>query len=220
MVLDKKVLDKYINHIITDDLHRYKSWAHCHNAFSENNTIENKALHLAFYLASWGMYRGSSGLLQKNHTIHINAVKIILEPACNSLKCNSSNAITIKDIDAIMVLKKALSNYYEDIPFTRNNGEFKITPTDTLISKILLGTLGCVPAYDRFFIDGLKASKIKDATFSASSLKILFNFIHHNLDELHFYQKIIYTKTKYHYPLMKLVDMYFWQIGFDESQKK
>ena len=63
---------------------RYKSWEWCHQAFidkkddiSEEN-IEFLSLHLAFYLASWGMYRGSSFLLQKDYRIHIPIIKEVL----------------------------------------------------------------------------------------------------------------------------------------------
>ena len=42
-------------------------------------------LHLAFYLASWGMYRGSSFLLQKDYRVHYDVVKEILNERYNSL---------------------------------------------------------------------------------------------------------------------------------------
>src|SRR3989338_201229 len=42
---------------------------------------------------------------------------------------------------------KLLKKYYG------GNG---ISPTNTLISKVMLGTLGCVPAYDTSFIQGLR----------------------------------------------------------------
>ena len=67
------------------------SWQHCYNAFILNrsnvddNTFDYLALHLAFYLASWGMYRGSSFLLQKDYKVHIPIVKIIMEKQYNPL---------------------------------------------------------------------------------------------------------------------------------------
>lgn len=42
-------------------------------------------LHLAFYLASWGMYRGSSFLLQKDYRVHYDVLKEILNERYNSL---------------------------------------------------------------------------------------------------------------------------------------
>lgn len=35
------------------------------------------ALNLGFYLASWGMYRGSSFLVHKDYTVHEGAVRIL-----------------------------------------------------------------------------------------------------------------------------------------------
>ena len=56
--------------------HRYKSWEHCYNFFKkiskkklDEEELDLAQLHLAFYLASWGMYRGSSFILQKDYTI-------------------------------------------------------------------------------------------------------------------------------------------------------
>ncbi len=45
---------------------------------NDEETIDMLALHLGFYLASWGMYRGSSFLLQKDYKVHVPIVKIII----------------------------------------------------------------------------------------------------------------------------------------------
>ena len=95
-----------------------------------------------------------------------------------------------------------------------------ISPTDTLLSKIMLGTLGCVPAYDRYFIDGLKEMKMEHASFNEASLNELFNFIDKNQNEVIQVQKLILSKTQIHYPQMKILDMYFWQIGYDKELKE
>ena len=64
---------------------RYLSWQHCYQAFCRYRDPDNQeavdylALHLAFYLASWGMYRGSSFLLQKDYKVHIPVVEMILK---------------------------------------------------------------------------------------------------------------------------------------------
>ena len=49
--------------------HRGKSWEHCYTFFRKYKTLRNDkllvdyaALHLGFFLASWGMLRGSSFL--------------------------------------------------------------------------------------------------------------------------------------------------------------
>ena len=161
------VIDKYILGITKDEFHRYKSWDNCFKAFSTSKQTEIQILELAFYLASWGMYRGSSGLLQKNHLIHKGAVDIIFSKTSQKLKCNQTTEVKRENIAAILEVKNQLAEHYSSIYFTKGADKPKpISPTDTLLSKIMLGTLGCVPAYDRYFIDGLKEMKMQHTGFN------------------------------------------------------
>ena len=62
--------------------HRFKSWEHNYRIFCEerektNPDIDKLSIHLSFYLASWGMYRGSSFLLQKDEDHHFYCKRII-----------------------------------------------------------------------------------------------------------------------------------------------
>jgi hypothetical protein len=211
-------IEKYLSEITTDEFHRYKSWDNCFLAFSTYQQTEKEVLELAFYLASWGMYRGSSGLLQKNHLIHKGAVNIIFSEKNQSLKCNKKREVSKENINAILGLKNQLEGHYSGIFFAKGVDKPKpITPTDTLLSKIMLGTLGCVPAYDRYFIVGLKEMKLRHNGFNKDSLNELFDFIDFNKHEIENAQKYIKTKTQSHYPFMKILDMYFWQIGYDKE---
>jgi len=211
-------IEKYLNGITTDEFHRYKSWDNCHQSFSVSMQTEIHTLELAFYLASWGMYRGSSGLLQKNHLIHKAAVDILFSNEGHELKCNSKHDVVRNNIKDILNLKNKLADHYSNIYFTKGAEKSKpISPTDTLLSKILLGTLGCVPAYDRYFIEGLKEMKMKNTIFNVTSLNELFDFIENNKTEIGNAQKHIQAKISQHYPVMKIIDMYFWQIGYDKE---
>lgn len=211
-------IEKYLSGIFSDEYHRYKSWDNCFHAFSTPEQSGTQVLELAFYLASWGMYRGSGGLLQKNHLIHKGSVEIIFAGAYQKLKCNEHNEVSKDNINDILDLKNELAKHYSSIYFTKGTGKSKpISPTDTLLSKIMLGTLGCVPAYDRYFIDGLKEMNMEHSGFNSYSLNELFNFIDSNKTEIESAQKLAMTKTKGHYPLMKILDMYFWQIGYDKE---
>ena len=73
------------------------------------------ALHLGFYLASWGMYRGSTGLLQKDYQIHIEAVSIIKN--YYDLRCSMSKEINRGQIDQLISLKEDLFNYYNQFRY-------------------------------------------------------------------------------------------------------
>jgi len=215
------VIEKYLSGITSDEFHRYKSWDNCFQAFSTPEQSDTQVLELAFYLASWGMYRGSGGLLQKNHLIHKGAVEIIFTGKYQKLKCNELNEVSKENIKDILELKNELANHYSRIYFTKGTNNPKpISPTDTLLSKIMLGTLGCVPAYDRYFIDGLKEMNMEHTSFNEASLNELFNFIDKNQNEVIQVQKLILSKTQIHYPQMKILDMYFWQIGYDKELKE
>ena len=212
------IIEKYINSITADEFHRYKSWDNCHQAFNVPKQVEIHALELAFYLASWGMYRGSSGLLQKNHLIHKGAVSILFSKENQKLKCNKTNEVTKENINEILQLKNRLASHYSSIYFSKGYDNQKpISPTDTLLSKIILGTLGCVPAYDRYFIDGLREMNMEHTSFTILSLMELFDFIDNNKPEIENAQAFIKRHTQNHYPFMKILDMYFWQIGFNKE---
>lgn len=217
----KSTVEKYLNGMTTDEFHRYKSWDNCNQSFSVSKQTKMHTLELAFYLASWGMYRGSSGLLQKNHLIHDGTVDILFSQDGLKLKCNSKKDVVKDNIKDILNIKDKLANHYRNIYFTKGAEKLKpISATDTLLSKILLGALGCVPAYDRYFIVGLKEMKIKNTTFDATSLNELFDFIDKNKTEIENVKKLILSETKLHYPVMKILDMYFWQIGYDSEMKE
>ena len=231
-----KDIMKYIERIkeCFNDETRFKSWDWCHNAFlkgrvdyknSKNEDEKDKiidylTLHLAFYLASWGMYRGSSILLHKDYKIHIDAVKAILNG--NPLLWNY-----MPSEDNIDEAKQAL--------FSKDDGIYRkicdaygdYTPSDTLVTKILLGTFGCIPAFDRFFIEGIKwynnnatnNNKIKNLKYSIKeddaneAFKLLTDFVLQNVIRNN-------KNENLEYPPMKYLDMYFWQIGYEISLYK
>src|SRR5262249_48609213 len=89
--------------------------------------------------------------------------------------------------------------------------------TDTLATKVLLGTLACLPACDRYFIDGFKQSGRQYSYLNSRFVERIIEFCAANGAELHKQQSIIREKGGMHYPLMKLADMYFWETGFAAS---
>ena len=71
-------ISDYIRALESKTTHRFLSWDICYEKFQSTTNDDLLSLHLAFFLASWGMYRGSSQLLQNNYLIHREAVQIIL----------------------------------------------------------------------------------------------------------------------------------------------
>jgi len=64
-----KIIENFISKFYLKPEDRYSSFDYCYNYFrrTENITgnIEKSCLVLGFYLASWGMFRGSSFLLKE-----------------------------------------------------------------------------------------------------------------------------------------------------------
>lgn len=218
---------KYYTVLSNDKNGRYKSWEHCFKYFNENkdknfdeNIVDVLCLHLAFYLASWGMYRGSSFLLQKDYKVHREAVLEILKEKYKSLwnvKCK--DLIDGENINLIFEATKNLKNIYIK---NRKNIDGHKDVSDILITKILMGTFGCVPAYDRFFISGIKSHKVAGSIFNEKSVANLAKFYTANYEYFEKFREEI-SQSGVEYPQMKLIDMCFWQVGYDksdESEKK
>ena len=79
-----------------------------------------------------------------------------------------------------------------------------------------MGTLGCVPAYDRFFQDGVAKYKVTTREYSLTSVLKLVDFYEAHNDRLEEARHGMRTEDLT-YPQMKLLDMGFWQIGFEKS---
>lgn len=210
--------------------HRYRSWEHCYQCFAQarkdrqNGLMDEKyldylSLQLAFYLASWGMYRGSSFLLQKDYKVHIEAVTEILKPEYDGLlglPCAELERLEVQN--CLEVLNQQLDKIYEHIRHdVVDNVKQEIS--HVLLTKVLLGTLGCVPAYDNFFVKAIKSTKVSTGNYNLQSLLKLAKFYETHRDKLEAMRKTMKI-GELEYPPMKLLDLGFWLIEFEKSQKK
>lgn len=194
---------------------RYCSFDYCYNYFysfyKENRLLElaNKdnlmisCLHLGFYLASWGMMRGSSFLLEKSVRNYRNLIISIskTDPKLWEIDVDNYND---ENIDLLLKCKKDIINAF---------GEN--TPTDTLITKIMLGVFANVPAFDQFVQKSLKLytlnrkSLLKIKEFYEKNKTVIDSFKIYTLDFSTCKEtNILYTKAK-------LIDM----CGFMAGQK-
>ncbi len=209
----------------SDEHGRYRSWEHCYKQFyyarhDPNADVDYLSLHLAFYLASWGMYRGSSFLLQKDYRIHIPIVEEILSEKYDPLfgiECVMYRYESIQKLLKDLVL--SMNEHYNKARMTVLESEVTSDTSETLITKILMGTLGCVPAYDRYFKLGVRNHHVTTGTFNINSILIIADFYEKN--------RIVLEQTRKEmkvedlpYPQMKMLDMGFWQIGFDLDTNK
>ena len=214
----------FYNELTKDENGRYRSWEYCYKQFYDARNITPNldllSLHLAFYLASWGMYRGSSFLLQKDYKIHIPAIEEILDKKydfLSGIECTEYR--NEEKMNTLMTLVKEIKKYYDKVRKTVIETEVRNELSNTLITKILMGTLGCVPAYDRYFIDGVRKEKVTTGNFNERSLLKLVDFYENNHDELEVCRKKLKVEGL-PYPQMKLLDMGLWQIGFENDPDK
>ena len=211
---------EFYNDLKIDENGRYRSWEHCYLHFikargSKEIDYDYLSLQLAFYLASWGMYRGSSFLLQKDYKVHIPVVKELLSKEYDALagiECiefrKESNQQLLREINSF------LGQYYDKIRREVKGQELKNQLSFTLITKILMGTLGCVPAYDRYFIAGIKKQKVTTGNYNLKSIMKLVDFYEKNSVRLEPVREKMEVDGM-PYPQMKMLDMGFWQIGFE-----
>lgn len=205
--------------------HRYASFDYCFNYFQLKKTnpnfsfvdnMERSCNVLGFYLASWGMYRGSSYLLQYNMTIFKSLIEYIdsLEEEYWLIDLPYSG----KDIELLTSLYDGIS---ERIKVKIGASVYK-EATTTLVTKIMLGIWGSVPAFDSYFAETFKqifkSKKCSFKKFNNISLSLIDKFYSNNqsiIDRLS--SKYITldfdkgTATNLTYTKAKIIDMYGFQ---------
>lgn len=211
---------QYMSQAAADLDHRYRSFNYCYNYFYRNKgyltkDLEKSCLVLGFYLASWGMFRGASFLLQKSARHYQRTIEYI-----DSLYNKAPYLWQIdvdqysSNIDSIMCIyeqiKKKLS-----VPNTKQHS--------TLATKVMLGIFGFVPAYDRYFRGAFHDIFVPTCgftKFNEQSLGCIKEFYEANRDVIDRLSSSIHTidfptggKTEIKYPKAKIIDMYGFMTG-------
>ena len=205
-----------------DENRRSRSWEHCYRVFRDARTAPSPdcdylSLHLAFYLASWGMYRGSSFLLQKDYKVLVPVVEEILKSEYDCLFGVACTDLRESEVqDRLEKLYKYIDKYFRPIRNEVAGREVTTPVSPVLITKILMGALGCVPAYDRFFQDGVATYKVTTQEYSSNSVLKLVDFYEEHNDRLEEARRGMRVGDLT-YPQMKLLDMGFWQVGFEKD---
>ncbi len=206
---------------------RERSWDFCYNYFQTHSNptgdLELSCLQLGYYLASWGMLRGSSWLQRSTNSSHFRATIEAVEQANPVLRGVDAGdyqdqAVRAQILDTYKVLTKTL------LPEGGAPG--------TLVTKVMLGVWGVIPAYDYF----LKASfrylgenRKEQAAFnypSERSLGILADFYAEHAEEVDELADRLRTVdfmtgrlTDQPVTRMKVIDMFAFQVGFDGPSK-
>lgn len=191
-----------------DEKSRGKAFDCIHDAFIDalnrgEPDYDYLSLHLYAYLACWDMIDYKKFLREKNYKVLKNTVVELYKKAINDYKYLKNYDLDLNYVkeykNAILDLKKII------VKNISREYEKDIHVTDTLIGKILLGTFGCMPAFDTHFCKTAKeVFKLKTITIENCIEKVL-EFAIDNKSEL--------VALQNGYPIMKIVDMAFWEYG-------
>ncbi len=178
------------------------TWNDCNRAFAEKkDDAETLAKELFMFLASWGMLRNSF-LMHYNWRILVPVVKALLQDRFAVLQ-NADIAAIEKNVDLLIELKEEL---YKTLNAVRAGYGNNIT--DTLISKIMMSSFGCIVAYDRMVRNELSMQGMLQ-TFSKKSVLELCAF-YNSHPELEKERQKIKEEYGIDYPPMKILDIVFW----------
>lgn len=195
---------------------RYTSFDYCYNYFlTEGNLtkdLEKSCLALGFYLASWGMFRGSSLLLQKS-VKHFEPIIRYISTLDNSIWKIDVDNYTDQNIQTIITIYKEI----KDCLIINGNADL------TLITKIMLGVFGFVPAFDNYFCNTFRVIAGRQCGFrrvNTKSLTFIKRFYEANKRTINNLSKQTFTtdftterKTNINYPKAKIIDMYGFTVG-------
>lgn len=211
-------VEKQMSFLYEDKNHRDKSFEQCYTFFKENRKDNTKrdliALHLYAYLASWGMLRNSF-LMQKDYLFHRPIVDILCDRKYDELMninpfCDENIQ---SQIELIFELSNEIKKCYSSFKYLKKGDRWlEIKVSDTFLTKILLGTFGCIPAYDTYLKCGLKEFGICQ-TFNEKSAFEIFKFAKENKAAILEETMNIKSKQNMEYPVLKIVDSYLWIIG-------
>lgn len=193
---------------------RYASFDYCFNYFQQarddgdirhlasEDHLPEACLQLGFYLASWGMIRGSSKLLQRSVRGLVPVIKAIAE-----------TPLDFWDLDAHLLTSKTQSFLALHQQIQDGFSESNIKASPILTTKVMLGVFGCVPAFDRYFCQGSSCG-----SFGGKALQRIGEFYEENRTEIDSHSISTFSirdgrPTERKYTRSKIIDMVFFQKG-------
>lgn len=191
---------------------RYASFDYCFNYFqeraesgnlaeiAEGPALKDACLELGFYLASWGMYRGSADLSKRSLAYLVPVMRVIAVAPHEIWSCDA-NDYSESHCSLILEIRDQV------------RAAFLKGATDTLVTKVMLGAFGCVPAFDTYFSKGFGTW-----TFNRSALGRIAEFYDRNASviESHRVPTLDFAAgrdTSRLYTRAKVIDMVFFTEG-------
>jgi len=202
---------------------RSQSYDHCYNYFTPTRQptadLEKSCAVLGFYLASWGMYRGSTYLFKNTSSEHFIPLVGFIDQQGLLLRGIDLNGY---DTEHIEVLVETYGRVRDLVLPARHTAL-------TLVTKIMAGVFGCVPAFDTYFVKGIRSVfSGRDGrafgSFSPQSLRLL-NALY--LDNQQVVDTLAQESATVAFPggapgglpltRAKVIDMYGFELGYRPS---
>lgn len=196
---------------------RYASFDYCFNYFQSTYEMgqikellrsperQIACLQLGFYLASWGMYRGSTVLLQRS-VAHLAPVIDVIANVDRDAWAMDADRYTPSHCERLLEIGSQIRS-------ALGSGV-----TDTLVTKIMLGVFGSVPAFDANFRTGFGVS-----TFGRASLMRVGRFYEDHADVIDEHRVLTLSfdsgvESKRRYTRAKVIDMIFFVEGAEAAK--
>lgn len=190
---------------------RYASFDYCFNYFqsfresgdvsalASQANVQLSCLQLGFYLASWGMLRGSADLLQKSARHLIQVIEVVARTDASLWELDA-HCYTESNIQRLLELASTIRRPHPGM-------------SDILVTKIMLGVFGSVPAFDSNFKRGCRV-----ATFGPKALRKIGTFYQDHAEVINAYRVSTLDfdsgePTQRTYTRAKVIDMAFFIEG-------
>lgn len=216
----KTIVEEYKRDLSPDK--RFASFDYCYNYFKASRSaavednVEQSCLTIAFYLASWGMMRGSSFLLNKS-LVHFKPLVTYIDGLDKKVWDIDVDDYSDEKIRIILEIYRDVKQIF----VSERHADL------TLVTKILLGVFGFIPAFDSYFCNTFRVltdGKSGFRSVNESSLKFIAEFYQANKDVVDGLSESTSTidfrtgtQTNLNYPKAKIIDMYGFQRGFVPS---
>lgn len=201
--------------------HRYASWDYCYVYFRTahgrlTDDMEKSCNMLGFYLASWGMLRGSSPLLQRSSRHYWNLIEYVNQTDTEDPEFAQLDVPNYADPST----RQTILDRYRQVQRLLDGDEHESSLTRT--TKVMLGIWGNVPAFDRFFCRTLShdVSSRGYSRLTSRALEDVYRLYSSVPANQRFLKQARYRvldflgqPTELVYPIAKLIDMYGFQRG-------
>jgi hypothetical protein len=179
--------------------------------------MEVSCLQLGYYLASWGMLRGSSYLFRETNARHYQEAIEVIERHNAAMRELDDKPLFDPHSQHLIVA------VYDDLrrAILPRGGASLI-----LVTKIMMGTWGAVPSFDKYFVKGFRSLSEgeKGSAFrevGSGSLSLLGDFYGQNKPEIDNLTRNHRTLdfatgklTDRPIPRAKVIDMFGFSLGY------